>query len=257
MWDWISKLNELRNSGQLMVLVTVTKTEGSTPREIGAKMLVLANGSFFGTIGGGGVEKMALEEARKCLDEGISRTFEIALTEKNKMLCYGKMELYMDVIFNNPQVYIFGAGHVGQALSRVLAETPFVIHLVDEREEWIGSDRIPGTVNRHGKSFAQFIESTGWNGENTYVAIMTHSAEIDQEILSLVLKKPNYYLGLVGSENKWKKIRSNLVQAGFSEDELLKVRCPVGLKLGGKSPQEIAISIAAEILKTYYEKGNT
>lgn len=241
----------------MMVMVTVVKTEGSTPREIGAKMLVLGNGSFFGTIGGGGVEKMALDEVKNCLQDGISRTVEISLTEKNKMLCYGKMELYMDVIFNNPQIYIFGAGHVGQALSRVMADTAFVIHLVDEREEWIGSDKIPGTVSRHGKPFAQFIESAGWNGENTYVAIMTHSAETDQEILALVLRKSAHYLGLVGSENKWRKISSNLLQAGFSEDELSKVRCPIGLRLGGKSPQEIAISIAAEILKTYYEKSGS
>lgn len=254
MWDWIGKLNELRNKGRELVLVTVVKTQGSTPREVGAKMLVVSDGSFYGTIGGGGLEKMALEEVRKCFEEGISKKVEIALTEKNKMLCQGKIELYMDLIFNNPQLYIFGAGHVGQALSRVMSETPFVVHLIDERDEWIGSDRIPGTANRHKEPYAQFIDNAHWDRENTYLAIMTHSAETDQDILEKTLKNPTAYTGLVGSRNKWKTIKSNLVNKGFGEEDLSRVRCPIGIKLGGKSPQEIAISIAAEILRTYYAK---
>ena len=211
MWDWIGKLNELRNKDQQLVLVTVVNTSGSTPREIGAKMLVVSDGTFYGTIGGGGVEKMALEEAHKCFEEGTSKKVEIELTEKNKMLCIGKMELYMDLIFNHPQLYIFGAGHVGQALSNVMTGTAFVVHLIDEREEWIGSDRIPDNANRHKIAYDQFIKSVTWSQENTFLAIMTHSAEIDEDILEKVIKKPGRYLGLVGSKNKWKKIRTNLV----------------------------------------------
>jgi xanthine dehydrogenase accessory factor len=256
MWDWIGKLQELRNSGQRMMLVTIIQSQGSTPREAGAKMLVLSDGSFFGTIGGGGVEKMALDQARKCLEEGISKKVEISLTEKNNMLCNGKMELFMELIYNNPHLYIFGAGHVGQAVCRVFSGTPFVIHLVDERKEWIESDRIPGEVNRHMKSHELFINNAVWSNENTYVAIMTHSAEADQDILEKVILNPSCYLGMVGSSNKWRMIKRNLVKAGIKEKEFSRVKCPIGLELGGKSPQEIAISIAAEVLSTYHGKEN-
>ena len=91
MWNWIGKLQELRGKGQRVMLVTVIKSEGSTPREIGAKMLVLSDGSFYGTVGGGGVERIALDEARICLAKGISKKIEIALTKKNNILCNGKI----------------------------------------------------------------------------------------------------------------------------------------------------------------------
>ena len=256
MWDWIGKLQELRNSGQRMIMVTVINCEGSTPREIGAKMLVVSDGSFYGTIGGGGVEKIALDEARQCLKEGISRKTEIALTTKNKMLCNGKMELYMELIYNNPNLYIFGAGHVGQAVCRVFSGTPFIIHLVDERKEWIDSDKIPDGVHRHKESYEIFIKNAVWSNKNTYAAIMTHSAEIDQDILDKVMQNPSCYIGMVGSSNKWQMVKQNLAKAGKKEKELSRVRCPIGLELGGKSPQELAISIAAEVISTYYGKEN-
>ena len=256
MWDWIGKLQELRNSGHQMIMVTVINCEGSTPREIGAKMLVVSDGSFYGTIGGGGVEKLALDEARQCLEEGISKKVEIGLTAKNKMLCNGKMELYMELIYNNPHLYIFGAGHVGQAVSHVFSGTPFIIHLVDERPEWIESDNIPNGVHRHKESYELFIKNATWSNKNTYVAIMTHSAETDQDILEKVIKNPSFYIGMVGSSNKWQIIKVNLTKAGIKAKELSRVRCPIGLDLGGKSPKELAISIAAEVLSTYYGKEN-
>ncbi len=257
MWNWIEKLQELRNSGQHMIMVTVIKIEGSTPREAGAKMLVLSDGSFYGTIGGGGVEKIALDQASQCLKDSISKKVEIALTTKNNMFCNGKMELYMELIYDNPQIYIFGAGHVGQALCRVLSGTPFIIHLVDERKEWIESDRIPDDVKRHKMPHEQFINNAVWSNKKTYVAIMTYSAELDQDILGKVIRNQTSYIGLVGSSNKLRLVKANLAKAGIMEDELSKVKCPIGLKLGGKSPQELAISIAAEVLSTYHAKENT
>ena len=86
----------------------------------------------------------------------------------------------MELIYNNPQLYIFGAGHVGQAVSRVFSGTPFIIHLVDERKEWIESEKVPDDVIRHKKSYQQFIKNAVWNDKNIYAAIMTHSAENDE-----------------------------------------------------------------------------
>lgn len=257
MWDWVGKLQELRNLGQQVIMVTVIKSTGSTPREAGARMLVLPDGTFFGTIGGGNVEKMALNEAQQCLEKGISKKIEIALTKENNMLCNGKMELFMEPINNNPLLYIFGAGHVGQAVCRVLSDTPFIIHLVDSRKEWIETDKIPENVIRHKESYESVISNARWSANDTFVVILTHSAENDQKILEKVIINQTCYLGMVGSASKWKKIKGDLIKAGIKEEEISKVKCPIGLKLGGKSPQEIAISIAAEVLSTYYGRDIT
>ena len=150
MWDWIGKLDELRRQNQLAVLVTVTKSTGSTPRKHGAKMIVLPDGTFFGTVGGGVPEFFALEDARKCLDEMQGATSNIPLQQRGEFpACGGTMELYMEVINNNPTLYLFGAGHIGQSLCQVLDGTPFRIHLIDERDEWINAPAIPGSVIRH------------------------------------------------------------------------------------------------------------
>src|SRR6185369_8785288 len=144
MWDWIGKLGELRSNGQLAVLVTVTKSTGSTPRKHGAKMIVLPDGTFFGTVGGGVPEYYALEDARKCLEDMQCSTTKIPLQQRGEFpACGGTMELYMEVINNNPFLYLFGAGHIGQSLCRVLDGTSFRIHLVDERDEWINDPAIP------------------------------------------------------------------------------------------------------------------
>lgn len=253
MWDWISKLDELRRDSRPAVLVTVTKSTGSTPREIGAKMIVLADGTFFGTIGGGSIEHLALADARRCLEEGESKTIDYPLYEKAGMVCGGRMELLMDVLNQNPRLYLFGAGHVGQALCQTLVGTPFTVHLVDDREEWILSQKLPKEVIRHPTHWNAFISSAAWD-EKTFVAIMTPEHKSDQEVTQAVIKHPARYIGLMGSTKKWQEVKTNLLRGGATEEELARITCPIGLPIGGKSPQEIAISIAAELLKIHYGK---
>jgi xanthine dehydrogenase accessory factor len=250
MWDWISKLDELRRQDQLAVLVTVTKSSGSTPRKQGAKMIVLPDGSFFGTVGGGAVEYWALEEARQCLKDLNARTAEMPLLQKGEFpACGGIMELYMEVINDNPSLYLFGAGHIGQSLCQILEGTPFRIHLVDERDEWINASTLPPGVVRHQAHWSDFIARANWCENRTFVAILTFSGTVDQQILEEILPHPTRYTGMVGSKSKWGKVRANLEESGF---ELSRVRCPIGHNNGGNNPQEIAISIASQLLSTWY-----
>ena len=147
MWDWIGKLAELRRKNQLAVLVTVTKTTGSTPRKQGAKMIVLPDGSFHGTVGGGVPEYHALEEARECLEQVQSKFTEIPLQQKGEFpACGGTMEMYMEVVNSNPSLYLFGAGHIGQDLCQVLEGAPFVVHLIDG-EKVYRTDRHTGAAD--------------------------------------------------------------------------------------------------------------
>ncbi len=250
MWDWIGKLDELRRQGRPAVLVTVTKSTGSTPRKHGAKMIVLPDGTFYGTIGGGPVEHYALEEAGKCLLGAQSMLSEIPLKQSGEVpACGGTMELYMEVINHNPSVYLFGAGHIGQSLCRVLDGTPFSIHLIDEREEWIKAQGIPGSVIRHCCRWSEFIGQAVWCENRIFVVIVSFSGEIDQQILAEVLPHPARYIGMIGSNAKWKRIQKNLADSGF---DLARVFCPVGHANGGDSPQEIAIGIANQMISIYH-----
>ncbi|WP_027714370.1 XdhC family protein [Desulfuromonas sp. TF] len=250
MWDWIGKLDELRRQGQLAVLVTVTRSAGSTPRKQGAKMIVLPDGKFYGTIGGGSVEQYALEEARTCLEEAHSTTMEVPLKQMGEFpACGGTMEMYMEVVNYNPTLYLFGAGHIGQALCRVLEGTPFRTHLIDERDEWINAPEIPRSTIRHQCHYSDFIQKANWCDKQSFVTIVTFNGAVDQQILEEVLPHPTRYVGMIGSKGKWGRIQKNLTENGF---DLSRVRCPIGHDNGGDSPQEIAISIASQLLATYH-----
>ena len=249
MWDWVSKLEELRRLNQLAVLVTVIKSTGSTPRKHGAKMIVLPDGTFFGTVGGGVPEYFALEDARKCLAEMHGATTNIPLQQRGEFpACGGTMELYMELVNDNPTLYLFGAGHIGQSLCRVLDGTPFRIHLIDEREEWINASGLPDGVIRHGCHWSEFIEKANWCDKRTFVTVVTFNGGVDQQVLEEVLPHPARFIGMIGSKSKWARIQTNLEGKG----DLSRVRCPVGHNNGGDSPQEIAISIASQLLATYY-----
>jgi len=249
MWNWIGKLDELQRNDQLCVLVTVTKSSGSTPRKQGAKMIVLPDGTSFGTVGGGTPELYALEDAKKCFDSLQGTTSQIPLKPRGEFpACGGTMELYMEVLNDNPCLYLFGAGHIGQAICQVMEGTPFRIHLIDERDEWINSPAIPKSVIRHQSPWTNFIEKASWSSQRSFVAIQTYSGTVDQQVLEEVLPHPARYVGLTGSKSKWATIRRNLEEKGL---DLSVVRCPIGHKNGGDSPREIAISIANQLLATY------
>jgi xanthine dehydrogenase accessory factor len=249
MWDWIGKLDELRRQNQLAVLVTVTKTTGSTPRKQGAKMIVLPDGSFHGTVGGGVPEYYALEDAMTCLEQVQSRVTEIPLQQKGEFpACGGTMEMYMEVVNSNPSLYLFGAGHIGQSLCQVLDGTPFVVHLIDEREEWINAPGIPSGTIRHHCDWSDFIQGANWCDKRSYVTIVTYNGTVDQQVLEEVLPNPTRHIGMIGSKTKWSRVEKNLSDKGL---DLSGVQCPVGHDNGGDSPREIAISIASQLLSVY------
>jgi xanthine dehydrogenase accessory factor len=249
-WDWLGKLQELRDGGTAGALVTVVRSAGSSPAPPGAKMVVLADGTFFGTIGGGHLEQLAIADAKACLAAGEGRTFRYPLGATAGQCCGGVVETFVEVLHAGPELYLFGAGHVGQALCRVLAGTPFVVHAVDERHDW--SAELPAGVRRHATAWDAFVGEARWSATRTYVAIMTHRHDVDEAIVADVVKRPARYLGLIGSRTKWRRFRERLEGRGVSGADLDRVRCPIGVDIGGKAPQEIAVSIAAELLRVHH-----
>jgi xanthine dehydrogenase accessory factor len=248
--SWLRKLAELEESGTPAALVTVVRCQGSTPAAPGAKMIVQADGSFTGTVGGGHLEQLVLADAQACIAAGEAKTFRYPLGATAGQCCGGVVETFVDVLHVGPRLYLFGAGHVAQALCRVLAGTPFVVHAVDERQEW--SEALPPEVRRHATPWDVFTADAQWSAERTFVAIMTHRHDVDEAIVADVVKRPARYLGLIGSQTKWRRFRDRLESRGLSKAELDRVRCPIGLDVGGKSPPEVAISIAAELLGVHH-----
>ena len=215
-----------------------------------AKMIVLPDGTFYGTVGGGVPEYHALEEARECLAQAHSRTTEIPLQQKGEFpACGGTMEMYMEVINSNPSLYLFGAGHIGQDLCQVLDGSPFVVHLIDEREEWINAPAIPKGTIRHQCHWSDFIQNANWCDKRSYVTILTYNGTIDQQVLEEVLPHPTRHVGMIGSKTKRGRVEKNLSEKGL---DISRVCCPVGHDNGGNSPREIAISIASQLLSIYH-----
>jgi xanthine dehydrogenase accessory factor len=254
MWNWVPLLEQLRKQGQSLALVTVTQCTGSTPRETGAKMIVLPDGKFHGTIGGGHLEELAIQDALKAISTNASSTIRYPLGAKTGQCCGGVVELLIEVMNSGPHLYLFGAGHVGQAVSRTFVGTPFSVHLIDEREEWVMSNQVPAEVIRHHAEWDDFTRDAIWDPEKTYVAVMTHRHDLDQDIIEFMVQKNIRYLGLIGSKSKWERFQQRLTQRGVTREALARVTCPIGLDVGGKAPQEIAISVAAELLKIHYAK---
>lgn len=252
--DWITTLSELRAAGIPAVLVTVAAIKGSVPRDTGAKMVVTGD-RFTGTIGGGRLEQLILDDARKLLAERntAAEVRKYPLAASAGQCCGGSVEVLLEPLNMNPLLYLYGAGHVGQALCRTLEGTPFQVHLIDPRGEWVGSESVPSSVIRHESEWEDFNDDALWDEQRVYVAVMTHRHDTDEVIIEDVLGRATRYVGLIGSRNKWERFQERLGDRGTSRADLDRVHCPIGIDLGGgKEPATVAVSIAAQLLQKHF-----
>lgn len=254
MWDWIAKAHELKGLGSPFALVTVTGAKGSTPRDAGAKMIVLADGTFFGTVGGGQLERLVLDDARKALAGAISEPRRYPLCLRTGQCCGGSEEVFIEIVGLQPVLYLFGAGHVGRSLAETLVGTDFQVHVIDPRPEWLRLDELASGVVPHLEDPRSFIEAAEWDRDRTYVVVMTHDHQLDLEIVHEVCRRPARFVGLIGSATKWARFQQRLAALGSGPDEIARVRCPIGIGAFGKAPREVAISAAAQLLQIRHER---
>lgn len=258
------KIADIQKTGTTCVLVTVVGTKGSAPRATGTKMIVTEK-AFFGTIGGGNLEWIALEEARKILASDPSSRQPvkkmIPLSSSANQCCGGSVEIFFDVVTPQPQLLIFGAGHVTQSLLEVLAGTDYHCVVIDEREEWIAQASSKKQQLNHLSLEAictdplQWTEKfEGWSDKNTHVLVMTHDHALDEQLVEIIIEKPNKSIGLIGSRTKRQRFEQRFLQREIAPEKIQKLRCPVGLPIGGKAPKEVAISIGAELLQFLNEE---
>lgn len=246
-------LDEIK-SGRRAVLATIVRATGSTPRSIGARMLVRADGPAVGTIGGGAFEAMVSLDAKDLLAQPASRAVvkRYAFTEKGEhalgMACGGTAEVLLEASGSGARLIIFGAGHVGLALARLARTVGFAPEIVDDREEFCAAAETAaaGRVFRCDEAYANGVPALD---PSCYVAVVTRCHRTDRLALKQVLGQPLAYVGLIGSRRKKTVIFGELAeQDGASPADLERVRCPIGLPLGGDTPEEIAVSIVAELL---------
>lgn len=236
--------------GRQAALVTVISADRSTPREVGAKMLVKPDGSIFGTVGGGGVEHLSIKKALEVIKEGKPIRYHISLTpEKDPgMLCGGEMEVFIEPVLSAPTVYIFGGGHISRTLSKMAKLAGFRVAVIDDRPEFANAENFPEAdivmAEDIAEAFSKLkIDRTG------YIVIVTRGHKSDEAVLEQALKTPAKYIGMIGSKTKVKAIFDHMREKGFTEDSISNVHAPIGLQIGAETPEEISISILAEIIK--------
>lgn len=243
---------DLLESGTPFVAVTVVDTLGSTPQDRGAKMLVTSEGRVFGTVGGGKVEARAIEEAKTLLDDdGAPKTryFQWSLEKDIGMTCGGIVRVYFEA-FNVTRwkIVVFGAGHVANALIGILEKLDCAITCIDPREEWLS--RLPASPKLTKVLASDMASEVAKIREGSFVVLMTMGHTTDKPILIEILRSRTFpYLGVIGSNAKAKRLRQDVLAAGLPEEQTRAFFCPVGLDLGSNHPQEIAISIAAQMLQ--------
>ncbi len=241
-WNWIDTLAELTQRHVAFALVTVTNVQGSAPREPGAKLIITQAGELFGTVGGGRLEALVMEDAQKAIESNTSCTQKYPLGATAGQCCGGVVEVFIDVQGSGPKLHVFGAGHVGQAVARVLEGTRFAVHVLDERKDWLG--KLPPSAVKHDEPWDRYAAQLSGG----YALVMTHRHDLDEDIVFALAQKPLAYLGLIGSETKWKRFSHRLSLRGLSDAAIAKIRCPIGIGNTGKAPREVAISVAAELL---------
>lgn len=258
MHEFYEKLQELLTANVPFVSVTIVDTIGSVPQDAGSKMLVTADGLFFGTVGGGKVEKRAIEEAQAILSKRSASTDRTqfvnwSLDKDIGMTCGGSVKLYFEQFNTNVwSIVVFGAGHCSNALIKLLVNLDCHVTCFDTRQEWL--DRLPTSSKLKKVYSAEALPNMVPSiPDNSFVILMTMGHTTDKPILLEILqhwKERKFpYLGVIGSKAKAVRLKKDIDEASLPAEYKEIFHCPMGLPIGNNHPQEIAISIAAQLLQ--------
>ena len=245
-------LGEALSRGEEAALVTIVSSNGSTPQRVGAKMLVFGDGRIVGTVGGGCYEHDAIGRARQVLASRKAVTVKYDLNddfaEETGLVCGGQMEVFIEPIEASPAVYIFGAGHVGYYLAKMAHEAGFGVHVIDDRAAFANSERFPFAVSVVVDDIPGWLERTTIPA-TAYAVIVTRGHRNDLDALRALAPRDLRYIGLIGSRAKVARLYEQLLsETNVDPAGLERIHAPIGLDLGAVTPQEIAVSITAELI---------
>ncbi len=256
-YDIISRLLEELEKGERVVLITLTYKQGSGPREPGSKMLITSEGETFGTIGGGGMERILVKEAMQALSKGRPKVIEFALgiQPREGMIpveskCGGEVRIFMDVINPTPRIIIMGSGVIAQAVARYANDCGFKITLVDDSE----------TARPELFPFAKVMNDPYPDSlkeleikPSDYILMLHGETDFELHGLRYAVKANPYFIGLLGSTNKAQEHKNQLIKEGYPAFVVKKIVGPVGLEIGAETPEEIGISIVAQLIRIRHD----
>jgi xanthine dehydrogenase accessory factor len=244
-------LNRALEAGEDAALVTIVSSQGSTPQRVGAKMLVFPDGRMVGTIGGGCYENDAFWKAKEAIQTRkpllVKYDLNDDFAQENGLVCGGQMQVYIEPLESTPRLYVVGAGHVGYNLAKLAATIGFKIHVLDDREKFANQERFPEAEAVVVETIPEWLQKAEIPS-SAYVVIVTRGHTHDLDALRSLAKRDLRYLGLIGSKAKVKRIYDALIEEGMPVEYLQRVHAPVGLDIGAVSPEEIAVSILAELI---------
>ena len=237
--------------GEDAALVTIVSTRGSTPQRVGAKLLVYADGRTVGTIGGGCYESDAAGKARAALQSHrpalVSYDLSDELAQENGLICGGTMQVFIEPLDASPHLYIVGAGHVSQHLARIAHAVGFRVHVLDDREKFASGERFPEAASVTVDNIDSWLAQASL-AASAFVVVVTRGHTHDLDALQALTNRPLRYLGMIGSRAKVKKITDALLESGASAEWVRAIHAPIGLRIGAVTPEEIAVSIVAELI---------
>ena len=248
--DLFEEIVKMRRAGQRGALATIVHTNGSIPSYESSRMLVREDGSIAGTVGGGCVEADVWAAAKEVMQKESPRKMIFHLNNEasydNGLICGGTLEIFVEPILPQPIVYVFGGGHVSMAMARVASAAGFAIGVVDDREAFANKERFP-MAQEVFVSYEGAFEKMQPNS-STYLVIVTRGHKEDMRVLAWAVRTQARYVGMIGSKRKVLSVYKALEQEGYRPEEFERVYAPMGLEIGALSPEEIAISIVAELV---------
>ncbi len=243
-------LVELEEQNRAAALCMIVRSRGSTPRHASSKMLVYPDGKILGTVGGGEIENRVIAEARQAILDGKPRLLEYQMADPARGdagVCGGQVEVYVEPIQPKPVIVVIGSGHVGKAVAHLAHWLGFRVAVSDDRVELCTPQAVPEAEAYYPVAMAdlpQHLPITPW----TYLVLTTRGVDVDVQGLPALLDTPAAYIGVIGSQRRWAAASKLLLEKGVSEEALRRVVTPIGLSLGAETPEEIAVSILAQII---------
>jgi xanthine dehydrogenase accessory factor len=248
--DLFEEIVKMRRAGRRGALATIVHTNGSIPSYESSRMLVREDGSIAGTIGGGCVEAEVWAAAKEVMQKEAPRKMVFNLNNEasydNGLICGGTLEVFVEPILPQPILYLFGGGHVSMAVAKAAFAAGFGIGVVDDREAFANKERFPMAQEIYASyedAFAKIHPSVA-----SYLVIVTRGHKEDMRVLAWAVRTEAHYLGMIGSKRKVLSVYKALEKDGYKPEEFERVYAPMGLEIGALSPEEIAISIVAELV---------
>jgi xanthine dehydrogenase accessory factor len=249
--DIYEEIVRLRREKRRAALATIIGVRGSVPSFQSAKMLVRDDGSILGTIGGGCVEAEVWQAARQVMASERPQTLSFDLNHDPKydtgLVCGGTLEIYIEPVLPVPHLYLFGGGHVALQVYKIARIAGFDVTVIDDRETYANRERFPEALDVYADDFERVCAQLAPAAED-YMVITTRGHKGDMRVLRWGVEQPVRYLGMIGSERKWLAIAKELETEGIPAEKLERVHSPVGLDIGAVTPEEIAVSIVAEMI---------